>query len=76
MYYYLQITNYGFWFLINLCASCVHDTVRACILTTGGQLIKFSLEPDLSGVECQTLLQTYMSEHVKKTKITQRLFIK
>ena len=38
--------------------------------------MKFSLEPDLSNDECQSLLRTYMSEHVKKTKITQRLFIK
>ena len=42
----------------------------------GGQLVKFSLDPELSEEECQSLLQKYMSEHIKKTKITQRLFIK
>ena len=38
--------------------------------------VKFSSEPDLQDEECQQLLQQYMPEHVRNTKITQRLFIK
>ena len=56
--------------------SSIINIAHAFILATGGQLVKFSLEPDLTVEECQSLLQKYMSEHVKKTKITQRLFIK
>ena len=41
-----------------------------------GQPVKFSLEPELLEEECQQLLLQYMPEHVRNTKITQRLFIK
>ena len=37
--------------------------------------IKFSTDPSLSDRECERLLQKYMSDHVKETKITQKLFI-
>jgi serine/threonine protein kinase len=44
--------------------------LHACVLAIDGQFVKFSQEPDLTGEECQTLLQNYMSitEHVKETK--------
>ena len=38
--------------------------------------MKFSVEDDLSEEECQQLLNKYMPDHIKKTKITQRLFIR
>ena len=40
------------------------------------QWVKFGSEPDLPEEECQQLLLQYMPEHVRNTKITQRLFIK
>ena len=44
--------------------------------TDGVQLVNFSSQPDLPEDECQKLLLQYMPEHVRNTKITQRLFIK
>lgn len=41
-----------------------------------GLPVKFSMEPDLPEDECQQLLLQYMPEHVRNTKITQKLFIK
>jgi len=41
-----------------------------------GNPVKFSTEPDLQEEECQQLLLHYMPEHIRHTKITQRLFIK
>ena len=40
------------------------------------QPVKFSLEQDLPEKACQDLLLEFMPEHISKTKITQRLFIK
>ena len=40
------------------------------------QPVKFSLERDLEEKECQDLLLDFMPEHISKTKITQKLFIK
>ena len=40
------------------------------------KVVKFSSECDLPNEECQELLLRYMPDHVKNTKITQRLFIK
>ena len=37
--------------------------------------IKFNTDPRLSDAECKRLLQKYMSDHVKETKLTQKLFI-
>ncbi len=45
-------------------------------LSTGGRLVKFSQDHDLPLHQCQTLLHKYMSEHIRSTKITQRLFVK
>ena len=50
-----------------------------CMCTVGPrarQPVKFSLELDLQEEECQQLLLQNMPEHIQKTKITQRLFIK
>ena len=41
-----------------------------------GPLIKFSETEDLTDEVCQELLQLYMPEHIRKNKVTQRLFIK
>ena len=40
------------------------------------QPVKFSSEPNLPEEECEQLLLQYMPEHIQKTKVTQRLFIK
>jgi len=40
------------------------------------QPVRFSSEPDLQDEECQQLLQHYIPQHIRNTKITQRLFIK
>ena len=40
------------------------------------KIVKFSYEHDLPKEECQKLLLHYMPDHIKNTKITQRLFIK
>ena len=40
------------------------------------QPVKFSSQPNLKEEECRKLLLQYMPDHVKSTKITQRLFIK
>ncbi len=40
------------------------------------QLVKFSEDPDLLPDQCHTLLYKYMPEHIRSTKITQRLFVK
>ncbi len=45
-------------------------------LPSGGRLVKFSQDPDLLPHQCQTLLHKYMPEHIRSTKITQRLFVK
>ena len=42
----------------------------------GGVPVKFSLDPDLPASDCHALLADYMPDHIKRTKITQRLFIK
>ena len=42
----------------------------------GGPLIKFSNKKDLPDEECQVLLSKLMPDHVKKSKITQRVFVK
>jgi hypothetical protein len=41
----------------------------------GDDPIKFSTDPRVPDTECKRLLQKYMSDHVKSTKITQKLFI-
>ena len=41
-----------------------------------GVPVKFSGEPDLSHTECHALLRRFMPDHIHKTKITQRLFVK
>ena len=41
----------------------------------GKKKIKFSTDPSLPDAECKRLLQKYMSNSIKKTKITQKLFI-
>ena len=38
--------------------------------------VRFSDDKDLSDAECHRLLQKYMPEHIKETKITEKLFIK
>ena len=38
--------------------------------------VKFSSQPNLKEEECRKLLLQYMPDHIKNTKITQKLFIK
>ena len=38
--------------------------------------VKFGVENDLSSDRCHQLLKKYMSEHIRSSKITQRLFVK
>ena len=54
--------NYGAYILFKFCF-------------VGDIRIKFSTDPRLSEAECKRLLQKYMSDHVKESKITQKLFI-
>ena len=52
---------------------------HACIYAAGahaGKPVKFGTEPDLQDEECHELLLQNMPEHVRRTKITQKLFIK
>lgn len=42
----------------------------------GGALVKFSVRKDLPDDDCQALLSKFMPDHVKTSKITQRLFVK
>ena len=62
---------------------CIHEEEASSLFlqlkyffTHAKELVKFSSEPDLNEEECQQLLQQYMPDHVRSTKITQRLFIK
>ena len=46
------------------------------VCTYGSEgMIKFSTDSSLSDTECKRLLQKYMSDHAKETKLTQKLFI-
>ena len=54
---------------------CIGPGVMFAFCSLGSGIIKFSTDPSLPDAECQRLLQKYMPEHVKKTKITQKLFI-
>ena len=42
----------------------------------GGVPVRFSLDPTLLTDECHKLLELYMPEQIRKTKITQKMFIK
>ena len=53
-----------------------YSSVYIHILYVGGSCVKFSVELDLPEKECQELLKFYMTEHIKRSKITERLFIK
>ncbi len=45
-------------------------------MPSDGKMVKFSQDPDLLPAQCQMLLHKYMPEHIRSTKITQRLFVK
>ena len=42
----------------------------------GHSTVKFSTDDNLEEEECQVLLQLYMRDHIKNSKITQKLFVK
>ena len=45
-------------------------------LSASSVLVKFGDDPDLPEEECQVLLKEYMPEHVTRSKVLQRLFVK
>ena len=51
-------------------------TARFLSVYTGGSLVKFSNQPEISTEECKALLQKYMPQHIKENKITQKVFVK